>query len=271
MTERQQLYRLFIERFHRGETLQAVSSTGIEHIASMLHVILPASYRDFLEMYGPAYTPDILDLIVLRNARLADIQQFQNIEDVIESSNSISKKGCVAFATDCQGNLFCFKGLSNSQPAPDDAPVWLFDHETGKKSKVAPTFDAWLTQYTNLQPLLQDRTSKTPNTPSDHQYQIVIQFPESFFADTAAILAFEEKLSSSMPRTQSYDGYDSGSGTINFFIYSNTPNAVLANFRKYLGTNKVEKKVRIAYRDVTADTFTNLWPKRDIRVFDYSY
>ena len=49
-----------------------------------------------------------------------------------------------------------------------------------------------------------------------------------------------------MPRTQTYDGYDTGSGTTNFIIYSNTPNAVLANFRKYIGTNKVEKKVRIA-------------------------
>ena len=136
--------------------------------------------------------------------------------------------------------------LTERSPAPDDAPVWLFDHETGKTSKVASSFDTWLPQYTNLQPLVQDRTSKTPTTPPDHQYQIVLPFPENFFADTPAILAFAEKLSSSMPRTQTYDGYETGSGTTNFIIYSNTPNAVLANFRKYIGTNKVEKKVRIA-------------------------
>lgn len=74
-----------------------------------------------------------------------------------------------------------------------------------------------------------------------------------------------------MPRTQTYDGYDTGSGTTNFIIYSNTPNAVVANFRKYIGTNKVEKKVRIAYRSVDADVWTNLWPKRDIRPFEYTY
>jgi hypothetical protein len=271
MTERQQLQQHFIERFQRGEKTQAVSSTAIEHIASTLNVLLPASYRDFLETYGPVYTPDILDLIVLRNARLADIQQFQSIEDVIDSSQSLNAKGCLAFAADCSGNLFCFKSLANTLPAPDDAPVWLFDHETGKASKVATSFDAWLSQYTNLQPLRQDRTSKTSTTPPDHQYQIVLQFPDSFFADTPAILAFEEKLSSSMPRTQTYDGYDTGSGTTNFIIYSNTPNAVLANFRKYLGTNKVEKKVRIAYRSVDADVWTSLWPKRDTRTFDYRY
>ena len=271
MTVRQLLHRHFIERFQREEMTQAVSSTAIEQIASMLNVLLPAAYRDFLETYGPVYTPDILDLIVLRNARLADIQQFQSIEDVIDSSQSIEAKGCLAFATDCSGNLFCFKSLSNILPAPDDAPVWLFDHETGKASKVAKSFDAWLSQYTNLQPLVQNRTSETPTTPPDHQYQIVLQFPESFFADTPAILTFEEKLSSSMPRTQTYDGYDTGSGTTNFIIYSNTPNAVLANFRKYIGTNKVEKKVRIAYRSVDADVWTNLWPKRDIRPFEYTY
>jgi hypothetical protein len=74
-----------------------------------------------------------------------------------------------------------------------------------------------------------------------------------------------------MPRTQTYDSYDTGSGTTNFIIYSKTPNSVLANFRKYLGTNKVEKKVRIAYRSVDHDIWTNLWPKRDTRTFDYSY
>ena len=87
---------------------------------------------------------------------------------------------------------------------------------------------------------------KHPPIPPSLKYQVVLTCPESFFADTPAILAFEEKLSSSMPRTQTYDGYDTGSGTTNFIIYSNTPNAVLANFRKYIGTNKVEKKVRIA-------------------------
>ena len=271
MTVRQHLQQHFIERFQRGETQQAVSSTAIDTIALTLNVLLPASYRDFLETHGPAYTPDILDLIVLRNARLADIQQFQNIEDVIESSQSIDKKGCVAFATDCQGNLFCFKGLPTSLPAPDDAPVWLFDHETGKTSKVAPAFDTWLSNFTQLQPLLQDRSPDTRTPHPDHLYQVVIQFPATFFPDQISIEAFGERIAECMPRTHEYDGFDHGSGTINYFLYSNTPNAILTNFRKYLGTNKVEKKVRIAYRSIDHDIWTNLWPKRDIRPFDYSY
>ena len=166
MTVRQLLQRHFIERFQHGETTQTVSPQGIEHIGSTLNVLLPASYRGFLETYGAVYTPNILDLIILRNARLVDIQQFQGIEDVIDSSQSIEAKGCLEFATDCSGNLFCFMRLTERSPAPDDAPVWLFDHETGKTSKVASSFDRWLSNFTQLEPILQDSSSKTPtNTP----------------------------------------------------------------------------------------------------------
>ena len=271
MTVRQQLHRHFIERFQSGEMTEAVSSPALEHIASMLNVLLPASYRDFQETYGPVYTPGILDIVVLRKSSLIAVQEFLAPADVIESSADIGVKGCVAFANDCSGNLFCFKRLSKAEPRPDDAPIWLFDHETGKTSKVAPAFDTWLSNFTQLQPLLQDRSPDARTPHPDHLYQVVIQFPATFFPDQTSIEAFGERIAECMPRTHEYDGFDHGSGTTNYFLYSNTPNAILTNFRKYLGTNKVEKKVRIAYRSVDHDIWTNLWPKRDIRPFDYSY
>lgn len=271
MTVRQLLHRHFIERFQRGEMTEAVSSTALEHIASTLNVLLPASYRDFQETYGPVYTPDILDIVVLRKSPLIAVQEFLTPADVIESSATIGIKGCVAFANDCSGNLFCFKRLPKAEPRLDDAPIWLFDHETGKTSKVAPAFDTWLSNFTQLQPLLQDRSPDARTPHPDHLYQVVIQFPATFFPDQTSIEAFGERIAECMPRTHEYDGFDQGSGTTNYFLYSNTPNAILTNFRKYLGTNKVEKKVRIAYRSVDHDIWTNLWPKRDIRPFDYSY
>lgn len=105
----------------------------------------------------------------------------------------------------------------------------------------------------------------------EHRYQVVVQFPEAFFASSAEVEAFGEKLATSLPHTHEYDGFDAGFGTVNYFVYSNTPTAVLANFRKYLGTNKVEKKVRIAYRDVDSEEFIVVWPKRENRPFDYAY
>jgi hypothetical protein len=103
------------------------------------------------------------------------------------------------------------------------------------------------------------------------RYQVVFQFPETFFATHKELVAFEDKLFASMPKTCEVDGHDVGSGTTNFFVYTNSPLAAFKHFRTYLGTNKVTKDLRVSYRDVDGDTYTNLWPFRDPRPFDISY
>jgi len=103
------------------------------------------------------------------------------------------------------------------------------------------------------------------------KFQLVIQFPEDFFGSFDAMMEFEERLIRSMPKTCDVDGHDIGAGTINFFVYTSSPEAAHLTFRKYLGTNKVENKLRIAYRPANGSTFTTLWPRRDPRPFDYSY
>jgi hypothetical protein len=101
--------------------------------------------------------------------------------------------------------------------------------------------------------------------------QIVFQLPEDFFASFDDLIKFEDNFIAALPKTHDFDGHDIGSGTINFFIYTDSPEAVMRVFRKYLGTNKVEKKLRVAYRPTKGKTFTNVWPKRDTREFKYSY
>lgn len=271
MTPQEQIYSTFAERFHKGDNSALVSEVDIAVIEANTKVRLPKAYTAFLMKFGPVYTPDILDIVVLRKSPIIAVQEFLAPADVIESSASIGIKSCVAFATDCSGNVFCFKRLPKAEPRLDDAPIWLFDHETGKSSKVAPSFDTWLSNFAQLQPLLQDRSPDARTPHPDYLYQVVIQFPATFFPDQISVEAFGERIADCMPRTHEYDGFDHGSGITNYFLYSNTPNAILTNFRKYLGTNKVEKKVRIAYRSVDHDIWTNLWPKRDIRPFNYSY
>lgn len=102
-------------------------------------------------------------------------------------------------------------------------------------------------------------------------YQVVFQFPETFFATHNDLAEFEEKLIASMPKTCGVDGHDIGSGTINFFVYTDSPLAAHKHFRKYLGTNKVEKNLRVSYREVDGEDFINLWPFRDPRPFDIIY
>ena len=103
------------------------------------------------------------------------------------------------------------------------------------------------------------------------QYQVIFQFPESFFATIEELIAFESKMIASLPKTCDVDGYDTGSGTTNFFVYTDSPLAAFKNFRTYLGTNKVEKNLRVSYRDVDGDAYINLWPFRDPRPFDLTY
>ncbi len=103
------------------------------------------------------------------------------------------------------------------------------------------------------------------------RYQVVFQFPETFFKSLDEVRAFEDKLIGSMPRTCTVDGYDIGSGTVNFFVFTDSPLAAFAQFRKYLGTNPVEKNLRVSYRETNGDQYTNLWPYRDSRPFDITY
>lgn len=103
------------------------------------------------------------------------------------------------------------------------------------------------------------------------RYQLVIQFPGTFFESFDELIAFEDKLIASMPRTCDVDGHDIGSGTVNFFIETDSPLAAHGHFRKYLGTNKVERNVRVSYREMDGEAFTNLWPFRDPRPFAYIY
>lgn len=103
------------------------------------------------------------------------------------------------------------------------------------------------------------------------KYVLVLQFPESYFASHKELVAFEERLIACMPRTCLVDGHDVGSGTTNFFVFTNAPMAAHKTFRKYLGTRAVEKQLRVAYRAVRGEQYTNLWPFRDARPFRITY
>lgn len=103
------------------------------------------------------------------------------------------------------------------------------------------------------------------------RYQVIFQFPETFFDTHDELVAFEDKFIASMPNTCHADGHDIGSGTTNFFVLTNSPLAALKHFRSHLGTNKVENNLRVSYREVGGEAYTNLWPFRDPRPFGIFY
>jgi len=58
--------------------------------------------------------------------------------------------GCAAFASDCSGSFFAFRQLTATEPRPDDAAVWLFDHDAGEVVEQAKSFDEWLGRFLQL-------------------------------------------------------------------------------------------------------------------------
>lgn len=117
------------------------------------------------------------------------------------------------------------------------------------------------------------RTAAAPSgrRTAAERYLLVFQFPEPFFASHEAVAEFEGRLRASLPRTHDVDGHDVGSGTVNFFVFTNSPVAAHTAFRKHLGTRALERKLRVSYREVDGEAFSNLWPRRDARPFEIAY
>jgi len=105
----------------------------------------------------------------------------------------------------------------------------------------------------------------------DKKFQLVLQFPETFFASFDDMIAFEDRVIAAMPRTVNVDGHDIGSGTINFFLDSDFPKATFEVIRRRVTTNAHERKLRIACRAFDSDDWVNLWPRRDPRPFELIY
>ncbi len=62
------------------------------------------------------------------------------------------------------------------------------------------------------------------------RFQLIFQFPEAFFESYEAVMEFEEKLICSMAKTCEVDGHDVGSGTTNFFVYTDTRLLLIVSF-----------------------------------------
>jgi hypothetical protein len=103
------------------------------------------------------------------------------------------------------------------------------------------------------------------------RYVLIIQFPQSYFTSHDDLVAFEDRLIATMPRTCAVDGHDIGSGTTNFFIFTDAPLAAHKRFRKYFHTRAMERNLRVAYREVDGEAYMNLWPFRDPRPFAIIY
>ena len=92
------------------------------------------------------------------------------------------------------------------------------------------------------------------------KYSLVIQFPEEQYGDLDWIHKIENDLITSLIN-EDVDGHDVGSGTVNFFIYTNEPLRVLDDVKNILTEENVLIDAKIAYREVDSEDYTCLWPE----------
>jgi len=137
----------------RKDNPVTTTKAEIDEIENSLSIILPQSYKYMVQKYGDVYTPNLLDTIVDKDIELVDVQNFalpkQAAEDTIAYENAGMPKGYFAFASDCMGNLFCFRidecNTINNEPA-----IWFFDHDFSTMDKAFSNFYEWLSNYINL-------------------------------------------------------------------------------------------------------------------------
>jgi hypothetical protein len=153
MTARSELHHKFVERFHAGKRIRPATTAQLADAEAALGVLWPESYRQFAMVCGAVYTPSLLDLVAEHKPGFGDVQQFLTPKQSVTETRRWRLEpegGYAAFASDSSGSFFAFRQLTATEPRPDDAPVWLFDHEAGEVVEQAASFDAWLGRFLQL-------------------------------------------------------------------------------------------------------------------------
>tara|TARA_B110000091_G_scaffold71482_1_gene78855 strand:- start:3 stop:452 length:450 start_codon:yes stop_codon:yes gene_type:complete len=144
---------LFVKNWGSKNAMTPISNHDIEALESKLKIFLPDSYKYLLSTYGLVHSPNVLTKICDLQANISEVQDFLSLEDVYSLSKlyemSGMPKGHVLFASDCKGNMFCFK-LADCVTKQIDIPVWFFDYDLSTVNKVSNTFIDWLDQFNAL-------------------------------------------------------------------------------------------------------------------------
>lgn len=144
---------LFVKNWSSKNAMTPIKGHDIAELESKLNIFLPDSYKYLLSTYGLVHTPNVLTKVCDLGSDISEVQDFLSLDDV----DSLSKlyemggmpKGYVLFASDCKGNMFCFK-LANCIHNQIDIPVWFFNYDLCTIKKVSNSFIGWLDGFNAL-------------------------------------------------------------------------------------------------------------------------
>jgi len=144
---------LFVKNWGSKNAMVPIAAHDIAELESKLNAFLPDAYKYLIANYGLVHTPNVLTKICDLGVEIAEVQDFLNLEDVFTLSKlyemSGMPKGHILFASDCKGNMFCFK-LSDCENKETDSPVWFYDQNCCTINKVSNSFTQWLEQFNQL-------------------------------------------------------------------------------------------------------------------------
>jgi len=144
---------LFVKNWSSKNAMVPISNDDIAELESKLQAFLPDSYRYLVVTYGLVHTPNVLTKICDLGVDVSEVQDFLSLEDIYSLSKLYEMGGMpkehILFASDCKGNMFCFK-QSDCIEQQADIPVWFFDYDRCIVTKVANSLVAWLEEFNKL-------------------------------------------------------------------------------------------------------------------------
>lgn len=143
----------FVKNWGSKQSMTPIDSGDISELELKLSAVLPDSYKYLLATYGLVHSPNVLTKICDLGVEVSEVQDFLSLEDVFSLSQLYEMggmpKGHILFASDCKGNMFCFK-LTDCENKQKDIPVWFFNHDLRTVNKVSNTFSEWLAAFNEL-------------------------------------------------------------------------------------------------------------------------
>lgn len=144
---------LFVKNWGSKDSMVPIDNNDIVELESKLNAFLPDSYKYLIGTYGLVHTPNVLTKICDLGVEISEVQDFLSLDDV----SSLSKlyemtgmpKGHILFASDCKGNMFCFKQTECAKQQAD-VSVWFFNQQLSTINKVSNSFIEWLDQFNEL-------------------------------------------------------------------------------------------------------------------------
>jgi len=144
---------LFVKNWGSKNAMVPLNNDDIAELEKKLNGKLPHSYKYLVSTYGLVHTPNVLTRICDLGVDVSEVQDFLSLEDVASLSQLYElggmPKGHILFASDCKGNMFCFK-LSDCTKQQEDVPVWFYNQGLSTVNKISNSFSEWLDGFNKL-------------------------------------------------------------------------------------------------------------------------